>query len=149
MALVMLPSELPWWVVIQRKLTTIELSDDLEKILDVMQRIHDCCNISVDPEEDHFDTEVFDGLKNFIQNDMDEKERDHFIKHTLKILCRYAKNLKHYRPPNGLSFSLQQNADCVEFEYKFVASLLANAFFSTYPKRTKKNFPTLLDFNFR
>lgn len=105
-------------------------------------------SISVDPEEDHFDTEVLDGLKQFIQTDLDESERHHFINHTLKILCRYAKNLRQYRPPRGMEFSLQQNTDSVEFEYKFVASLLANAFFSTYPKRTKKNFPTLLDFNF-
>jgi hypothetical protein len=43
MALVMLPSELPWWSVVVRKITTIENTDDLEKILEVMQKIHDLC----------------------------------------------------------------------------------------------------------
>lgn len=38
--------------------------------------------------------------------------------------------------------------DSVEYSYAFVSSLIANAFFSTYPKRTAKTHPTLRDFNF-
>lgn len=38
--------------------------------------------------------------------------------------------------------------DTIEYSYAFVASLIANAFFSTYPKRTPKTHPTLKDFNF-
>lgn len=43
MALVMLPCELPWWSVVVRKITAIESTNDVEKILEVMQRIHDLC----------------------------------------------------------------------------------------------------------
>jgi hypothetical protein len=43
MALVLLPCETPWWSVIQRKLTAIESTNDLDKILEIMQRIHDLC----------------------------------------------------------------------------------------------------------
>lgn len=38
--------------------------------------------------------------------------------------------------------------DSIEYSYAFVSSLIANAFFSTYPKRTAKTHPTLRDFNF-
>ena len=102
----------------------------------------------MDPEEDHLDGTVFDGLRTFVLEEMDKTERDNFLNHTIKILCRFAKNLKQNRPPRGMNFSLQQNLDAVEFDGQFVASLMANSFFSTYPKRTQKTHPTLLDFNF-
>ena len=77
-------------------------------------------SISLDPDEDHMDGTVFDGLRDFI-SEMDEAERDKFLNYTLKTICRFAKNLKQQRPPRGLNFSLQQNVDSVEFEVKFVA----------------------------
>lgn len=40
------------------------------------------------------------------------------------------------------------SADKVKLSYDLVAALLANAFFSTFPKRTEKTHPTLQDFNF-
>lgn len=75
----------------------------------------------MDPEEDYTDSTVFDGLRIFIEQDMDETERDKFLNKTLKCICRFAKNLKLYRPPRGMNFSLQQNADSVEFDVKFIA----------------------------
>jgi hypothetical protein len=53
----------------------------------------------------------------------------------------------------GFSFHLLSlekcvSADRVELERGFIASLLAHAFFSTFPKRTIKTHPTLQDFNF-
>ena len=39
-------------------------------------------------------------------------------------------------------------ADRFPLDYNLVAALLANAFFSTFPKRTEKTHPTLQDFNF-
>lgn len=77
-------------------------------------------SISLDPDEDHMDNTVFEGLQQFII-EMDETERDQFLNHTLKTICRFAKNLKLHRPPRGMNFSLQQNVDTVEFEVKFVA----------------------------
>lgn len=43
MALVMLPCELPWWSVVVRKITTIENTTEIDKILENMQKIHDLC----------------------------------------------------------------------------------------------------------
>lgn len=77
-------------------------------------------SISLDPDEDHMDSTVFEGLQEFI-TEMDESERDKFLNRTLKTICHFAKNLKLERPPRGLNFSLQQNVDAVEFEVKFVA----------------------------
>lgn len=67
------------------------------------------------------DSTVFDGLRLFITQDMDETERDKFLNTTLKSICRFAKSLKSHRPPRGMNFSLQQNVDSVEFEVKFIA----------------------------
>lgn len=87
---------------------------------EILTRYGNFHSISLDPDEDHMDSTVFEGLQQFI-TEMDEMERDRFLNHTLKTICRFAKNLKHQRPPRGLNFSLQQNADTVEFEVKFVA----------------------------
>lgn len=89
----------------------------LRKLFSSSSNFH---SISLDPDEDHMDSTVFDGLRQFI-SEMDEPERDKFLNHTLRTICRFAKNLKHQRPPRGLNFSLQQNVDSVEFEVKFVA----------------------------
>ncbi|XP_058115923.1 uncharacterized protein LOC131288508 [Anopheles ziemanni] len=148
MALVMLPCDLPWWSNVQKKLTQIEESDSLDVVLEVMQKLHELCNVSLDPDEDGKDTTVFEGLRHFVERTMDAVERDHFLAQTVKSLARHARNLKLHRPPRGLSFSLQQQADSYELSYRLVASLLANAFFSTFPKRTEKTHPTLQDFNF-
>lgn len=132
-------------------------------------------SISLDPDEDKRDTTIFDGLKNYLANDMDADECKHFKTVTLRNLAKRAQSLKAFRPPRGLSFSLQQQrmlmlsstryypstnvikqnvslfyfaADKIKLNYNLVAALLANAFFSTFPKRTEKTHPTLQDFNF-
>ncbi|ETN60585.1 hypothetical protein AND_007785 [Anopheles darlingi] len=149
MALVMLPCDLPWWSNVQKKLTAIEESaGSLDIVLDVMQKLHELCNVSLDPDEDGKDTTVFEGLRHFVERTMDGAEREHFLGHTVRSLARHARDLKLHRPPRGLSFSLQQQSDSYELPYRLVASLLANAFFSTFPKRTEKTHPTLQDFNF-
>ena len=78
-------------------------------------------SISLDPEEDHLDRTVFEGLRLFL-NDIDEGERKNFLNNTIKTLCFYAKNLKHHKPQLGISFSLQQINDSVDFPTGFVAS---------------------------
>lgn len=105
-------------------------------------------SVSLDPDEEERDAHLLDELKSFVDVDLSEEEKTHFVTQTVKTIAQHAKHLKTYRPPRGLSFSLQQQADCVELSYELVASLLANAFFSTFPKRTEKTHPTLQDFNF-
>jgi poly(ADP-ribose) glycohydrolase len=105
-------------------------------------------SVSLDPDEDNKDKTIFEGLQLFVETILEAEERNHFLNVTVKNLAKHAKQLKQYRPARGLSFSLQQQKDTLDLELNFIAALLANAFFSTFPKRTIKTHPTLQDFNF-
>lgn len=149
MALVILPCDLPWWPTVQRHLTQLSLARNSKDLIEGMQKIHNMCNIGLDPDdEDKPDLTVFGGLEMFLDSDMTEEERNHFLEVTTPSMVHKALQLKQLKPAGGLHFSLQQQADRVELERGFVASLLAHAFFSTFPKRTIKTHPTLQDFNF-
>lgn len=65
-------------------------------------------SVSLDPDEDKRDTTIFDGLKKYLLNEMTDDECKHFKTITLRNLAKRAQSLKSLRPPNGLSFSLQQ-----------------------------------------
>ncbi|XP_014616233.1 PREDICTED: uncharacterized protein LOC106793633 isoform X2 [Polistes canadensis] len=148
MALVMLPCDLPWWPAVVKQLDRAALAKNSTDLLDAMQRLHDMCNISLDPEEDIQDPELFTGLGKFLDEDLDSNEREQIFTKTIPRMVERAKSLRSTKPPLGLHYSLQQQGDSVEYSYAFVSSLIANAFFSTYPKRTTKTHPTLRDFNF-
>ncbi|KAK2579661.1 hypothetical protein KPH14_011584 [Odynerus spinipes] len=148
MALVMLPCDLPWWPAVVKQLDKAALARNSTDLLDAMQRLHDMCNISLDPEEDIQDPELFTGLAKFLDEDLDSAEREQVFTKTIPRMVERAKSLRSTKPPQGLHYSLQQQGDIVEYSYAFVSSLIANAFFSTYPKRTTKTHPTLRDFNF-
>ncbi|XP_011635216.1 uncharacterized protein LOC105425911 isoform X2 [Pogonomyrmex barbatus] len=148
MALVMLPCDLPWWPAVVKQLDKAALAKTSEDLIDAMQRLHDMCNISLDPEEDVQDADLFSMLGTFLDNELDLAEREQVFTKTIPRMVERAKALKSTKPPQGLHFSLQQQGDSVEYSYAFVSSLIANAFFSTYPKRTAKTHPTLRDFNF-
>ncbi|XP_073945723.1 uncharacterized protein isoform X2 [Choristoneura fumiferana] len=148
MALVMLPCDLPWWTSVQRHLKHLLLASSPAKLAASMLKIHDMCNIGIDPEDDVKDPELMKGLEQFLTEEMEEEERRHFLDNTIRIMVNRALHLKRWRPPKGLMFSLQQQSDVTELEYNFVSSLIAHAFFSTLPKRTLKTHPTLQDFNF-
>ncbi|CAH0600340.1 unnamed protein product [Chrysodeixis includens] len=148
MALVMLPCDLPWWTSVQRHLKHLLLASSPAKLTANMLKIHEMCNIGIDPEDDIKDPELMKGLEVFMEEEMTEEERRHFLDNTIRIMVNKALHLKRWRPPKGLMFSLQQQSDVTELEYNFVSSLVAHAFFSTNPKRTQKTHPTLQDFNF-
>ncbi|XP_061936245.1 poly(ADP-ribose) glycohydrolase isoform X15 [Apis cerana] len=148
MALVMLPCDLPWWPAVVKQLERAAAARNSEDLVEAMQRLHDMCNISLDPEEDIQDPELFSGLATFLDTDLDSTEQDQIFVNTIPRMVERAKALRSCKPPQGLHFSLQQQGDCVEYSYAFISSLIANAFFSTYPKRTAKTHPTLRDFNF-
>ncbi|XP_046604550.1 uncharacterized protein LOC124297494 isoform X1 [Neodiprion virginianus] len=148
MALVMLPCDLPWWAAVVKQLDLVADAKNSEQLLDAMHQLHDMCNISLDPDEDVQDPNLFTELAKFIDEDLTIAEREKIFTKTIPRLVQLAKSLKSTKPPQGLHFSLQQQTDNIEYSYKFVSSLIANAFFSTYPKRTKKTHPTLQDFNF-
>lgn len=121
--------------------------------------------MSLDPEDDTVDPEQFVGFLDFLETEMSCEERSNFLNQTLPNIVKRALMIKELRPRRGVHFSLQQqstvefyrrfgvdrdvvSADVNEFDYSFAASLLANAFFSTFPKRTHKSHPTLQNFNF-
>ncbi|XP_064212913.1 uncharacterized protein LOC100142603 isoform X1 [Tribolium castaneum] len=148
MALVMLPCDLPWWDSVKKHLKRIANTKNTLELIEGMQKIHDMCNVSLDPEEDTNDPDLFVGLLNFLDNDLTSEERSNFLNKTLPNIVKRALKLKDHKPKDGLHFSLQQQSDCTELQYSFVASLIANAFFSTFPKRSERTHPTLQNFNF-
>ncbi|KAK5645685.1 hypothetical protein RI129_004149 [Pyrocoelia pectoralis] len=149
MALVMLPCELPWWGTVQRHLTKLLQAKTTPELTEGMRNIHELCNISLDPEdEERIERETFTDLSNFVDNDLTNEEKINFFNNTLPNIVNRAMNLKKWKPKSGLHFSLQQQPDSTEIDYSFVSSLIANAFFSTFPKRTDKSHPTLQNFNF-
>ncbi|XP_066582543.1 uncharacterized protein [Prorops nasuta] len=148
MALVMLPCDLPWWPAVVKQLDKAAAARNTDDLLDAMQRLHDLCNISLDPDGDVQEPDLFSGLADFLNDDLDAAEREQVFAKTIPRMVARAKALRSSKPPQGLHFSLQQQGDSVEYSYAFVSSLIANAFFSTYPKRTAKTHPTLRDFNF-
>lgn len=95
-------------------------------------------------EQEH----LFGELHAFLANDFTAEEREHFVRHTIRGIATLAGRLKDLRPPNGLRFSLQQQPGATELSHTFVASLLANAFLSTFPNRNVNTHPTLQNFNF-
>ncbi|KAJ8940164.1 hypothetical protein NQ318_019373 [Aromia moschata] len=141
MALVMLPSDLPWWDSVKRQLKKMANTKNTLELIEGMQKIHEI--VSLDPDEEIVDPQQFVGLLNFLDNDLTSEERNIFLNKTLPDMASRALKIKELRPKDGLHFT-----DCTELEYSFVSSLLANAFFSTFPKRTDKTHPTLQNFNF-
>ncbi|CAK1599981.1 unnamed protein product [Parnassius mnemosyne] len=148
MALVMLPCDLPWWTSVQRHLKHLLLASSPVKLTASMMKIHDMCNIGIDPDDDVKDPDLMKGLEKFLEDELSEEERRNFLDNTIRIMVNRALHLKRWRPPKGLIFSLQQQSDVTELDYNFLSSLIAHAFFSTFPKRTLKTHPTLQDFNF-
>ncbi|CAH1104562.1 unnamed protein product [Psylliodes chrysocephalus] len=148
MALVMLPSDLPWWDSVKRLLKKIAETKNSVDLIEKMQKIYEMCNVSLEPDEESSDPQQFEGFMNFLDNDLTNEERSVFFTKTLPNLATRALKIKDCRPKSGLHFSLQQQADSTELEYSFISSLIANAFFSTFPKRTDKTHPTLQNFNF-
>ncbi|XP_043480627.1 uncharacterized protein LOC122510220 isoform X2 [Leptopilina heterotoma] len=148
MALVMLPCDLPWWPAVIKQLDKAAAARNTKELLDIMLKLHDMCNISLDPDEDNHDSDLFDAFERFLEDDLTAAERKQVFLKTIPKIVERAKALRSCKPPLGLHFSLQQQGDTVDYNYGFVSSLIANAFFSTYPKRTAKTHPTLRDFNF-
>ncbi|CAH1954116.1 unnamed protein product [Acanthoscelides obtectus] len=148
MALVMLPSDLPWWDSVKKQLKKIANTKNTTELTEGMQKIYEMCNISLDPDEEEVDPQQFVGLQNFLDNDLNMEERDTFLKRTLPAIVKRALKIKDLKPKGGLRFSLQQQPDTTELQYSFISSLIANAFFSTFALRTEKTHPTLQNFNF-
>lgn len=65
-------------------------------------------SISLDPEEDITDPNLFVDFLHFLDKDLTSEERNNFLNNTLKNIITRASNLKQWKPRDGLHFSLQQ-----------------------------------------
>ncbi|XP_059350663.1 uncharacterized protein LOC130693764 isoform X2 [Daphnia carinata] len=151
MALVLLPCDLPTWPTLQRHLNTLKQEARTGgQLKECMLKIYNLCNTSLEPDEEPLgDQRVFDVLcAEVVDTWLSDEERQDLFDTQLPTMVDYALQLKSLKPLRGLHFSLQQQSDRVEIDRRFAASLVAHAFFSTFPRRTVKTHPTLQDFNF-
>jgi hypothetical protein len=66
-------------------------------------------SIGLDPDDDDKpDLTVFGGLEIFLDSDMTEEERCHFLEVTAPSMVHKALQLKQLKPAGGFHFSLQQ-----------------------------------------
>lgn len=146
MAHVLLPCDVPTWPEVQRHLGQLKFAHSPEQLVADMQRIYDLCCVGLDPEELPREEIRLDLLKKFLKSLRPEESR-RFFEATLPALISAALKLKQLRPHAGFLYCLQQQEGMFALERPFLASLLANCFFSTFPKRNPRTHPTLQDFN--
>lgn len=142
----LLPCDVPTWPEVERHLSQLRFAHSPEQLVADMQRIYDLCCVGLDPEDPPREEIRLDLLKRFLKSlSADESRR--FFDSTLPALISCAMRLRELRPPGGFLYCLQQQEGMFSLSRPFLASLLANSFFSTFPKRTSRTHPTLLDFN--
>lgn len=148
MAHVLLPCDVPSWTDVQRQMSQLKFAHSPEQLVAGMQRINDTCCVGLDPEDTSREEISLCGLKKFLKVCLTAEEKQKFFEVTLPLLISSALKLKQHKPPGGFLYSLQQQAGLLAVDRQFIASLLANSFFSTFPKRNFRTHPTLQDFNF-
>ncbi|KAH6938229.1 hypothetical protein HPB50_008042 [Hyalomma asiaticum] len=146
MAHVLLPCDVPTWPEVERHLSQLRFAHSPEQLVADMQRIYDLCCVGLDPEDPPREEIRLDLLKRFLKS-LSSDESRRFFDSTLPALISCAMRLRELRPPGGFLYCLQQQEGMFSLSRPFLASLLANSFFSTFPKRTSRTHPTLLDFN--
>ncbi|XP_037076380.1 uncharacterized protein LOC119097453 [Pollicipes pollicipes] len=107
MALVLLPCDLPTWATVQRHLARAKDAHNAEQLIDVMHKLHNLCNVGLDPSDDPADPSRFDGLQLYISQ-LAPAERTKLFRSTLPCMVNYALKLRILKPPEGLQYSLQQ-----------------------------------------
>ncbi|KAL7302535.1 hypothetical protein TKK_0005173 [Trichogramma kaykai] len=146
---VILPCDLPWWwTEIVPQLEKARDAETTKELIDAMQRLIHTCNVSIDAIPPRRDPLALSTLRRWLDEHLEPAEFQHYFKRTIPRIAQWAIDLKIYKPTGGLCFSLQQFEGETEHSYKFIASLVANAFFSTYAMRTPTSHPSLRDFNF-
>eukprot|EP00096_Caligus_rogercresseyi_P009311 TRINITY_DN3140_c0_g1_i1.p1 TRINITY_DN3140_c0_g1~~TRINITY_DN3140_c0_g1_i1.p1 ORF type:complete len:670 (-),score=125.83 TRINITY_DN3140_c0_g1_i1:159-2168(-) len=152
MSTVLLPSDLPSWKSIQNRLWTIQsapgslLKD--RKYVKILAEIREISDISF--ANDKKALKSFEDFVYVIEKRFNDADRSRFFHQTLPYMARYAMSLKELAPRKkrkktknqeteecggGLCFSISKTNETTTLDRRFVASLIANAFFSTFPKR--------------
>ncbi|XP_071533606.1 uncharacterized protein [Panulirus ornatus] len=142
MAFVLLPCDLPTWPTIQRHLTSLKSATSPDQVTQVLHTLHSLCNVSIEPElSEAVPEDVFAGVERFLTNEADPE----FFRRTLPTMVDAALRLKDLKPPQGLTYSLQQQSEDLVIDRRLVSSLLAHTFFCTLPRRSLISHPTLSD----
>lgn len=150
MAHVLLPCDLPNWAELQRQLSQVRLAQSVKQFTSDMLKVHDTCSINLDPDEIPLkgDETRFRDFEEYLTDVLNDSHRLHFFKAVLPGLVSSAQRLRVLKPVPSFQFSLQQEDGANYYERRFLASMVANAFLSTFPRRTIKTHPTLQDFSF-
>ncbi|XP_045584681.1 uncharacterized protein [Procambarus clarkii] len=142
MAFVLLPCDLPTWPTIQRHLHSLRGTSSPEHLSQVLYTLHSLCNVSIDPDmSEALPEEMFAGVEQFLRLEADPG----FFSTTLPTMLDAALSLKELKPPQGLTYSLQQQGEDLVLERELASSLLAHIFFCTLPRRSPIFHPTLSD----
>ena len=153
-----LPCDLPLWPKAQELLVSLQSSTTMDQVADCMIKLHALCNVASDvnfkEDESEFEREI--RIFQFIvENQFTAEERERFMSRTLPCMARFAVSLAELRPttykedlegvslrlskplaPSSKRRSLPASKICkqVNLDRRFVASIAANAFFSTLPR---------------
>lgn len=76
-------------------------------------------SISLDPEEDMQDADLFSMLGTFLNKDLEPAEREQVFTKTIPWMVERAKDLKGTKPPQGLHFSLQQQGIAIRHSPRY------------------------------
>ena len=139
-----LPSDLSTWTAVQEYLMILQAGDVTpDEMVVAMLRIYDICNVAPasgngDGAAGEMDESIFDDFRDLVQTQFSSRERNRFLSRTLPCMARYAVALGELRPTNHGRFDY-----CLRsltpyerhLDRRFLASVIANIFFSTFPRR--------------
>ncbi len=114
----------------------------IDQLCDLLLRLHCLCSFSSDAgadlprrEEAARAIEVFGAA---VRAQFAAAERERLLSRTVPCMARYALSLRELRPCAGFRFSLRGIPSSDVLDRRFVASLVACAFFSLFPYRCRK-----------
>ncbi|CAB4054178.1 PARG [Lepeophtheirus salmonis] len=147
---VLLPCELPSWKSIQNRLWAIQSGKNIfkdRKYVKILAEIREISDFTF--ANDKKALKSFEELIHVVEKRFNDADRQRFFGQTLPYMARKKKNggVNGCTESGGLCFSLSKTNETTSLDRRFVASLVANAFFSTFPKREK--FLGLMVSNFR
>lgn len=144
---VVLPCDLPYWPAVQSLLLELQHVDDTDDLVRIMARIQAISNVSVDPAITRPDHSL-EAFRSIVADQFPLPERARFFVRTLPCMARYAVSLKELKPSSGLPYCLRGFPSEHSLDRRFVSSLVANAFFSTFAYRPPNLLPSLADLSF-
>ncbi|TRY68618.1 hypothetical protein TCAL_03228 [Tigriopus californicus] len=148
---VVLPCDLPYWKVIHEHLVKLQSGEPLfaQNVAQRMIEIYNIANVSVEEKETRTSNlNAFLSFERIVDQQFSSLERERFLTKTLPCMARYALALEQLKPSQAFQLSLQGLNHEVKLDRRFVASLVANMFFSTFPARSSKMLPNLPDSSF-